>query len=227
MQRGDAAKSDEGLLGEEAKKYGDKEETETDDEGNKYRDGAESREQERFNVLYQHAVAELGVVKPGLKEASVSIEKVPRHDFTGTGKQAIEKARQWATVNLKGEHWYHKGAPDGFKFRIDEDAIDKYLSSSSTKGSDNLGVHLAVLKELPTVIDKSIEAEIHADYAKVNGKRKSENGVKNPDILVHRYYGAVKIEGDSYRAKTTIKETLHNGIVPYNYQVTELMLQSY
>ena len=185
---------------------------------------AMSRGDSDFDALRDRAVAERGIVMPGLRESQVDIVEIPRHDFTGTGKQAIKKARAWATSNLVGEHWYHKGGNDGFRYQIDEEAIDKYLSSSSTKGSDNLGIHLACLKRLSAIIDNSVEAEIHADYAKTNGKRATENGVQHSNILIHRYYGAVRIEGKLYRVKTTIKETLKRGITPYNYQVTELEL---
>lgn len=185
---------------------------------------AMSRGGSDFYALRDRAVAERGIVMPGLRESQVDIVEIPRHNFTGTGKQAIEKARVWATSNLVGEHWYHKGGNDGFRYQIDEEAIGKYLSSSSTKGSDNLGIHLACLKRLSAIIDNSVEAEIHADYAKTNGKRAIENGVQHSDILIHRYYGAVRIEGKLYRVKTTIKETLKREITPYNYQVTELEL---
>lgn len=87
-----------------------------------------------------------------------------------------------------------------------------------------MGVHLAVLKSLPKVIDNSIEGEVHPDYKKDNGKRIAENGVLDENTMGHRFYAAIRINGVPYRVKTTIKETRGKGITPYNYQVTELEL---
>ena len=182
------------------------------------------RSHKTFDALRERAIAERGIVMPGLNEASVSVVDVPRHDFSGTGKQAIGKARTWAMQNLVGEHLYHQGMPNGFTYQISESAIDKYLSASSTTGSDNLGVHLAALKMLPSIIDNSIEAEIHADYAKADGTRSVETGVKNSNILMHRYYGAIRIGDTLYRVKTTVRETRGGTATAYNYQVTELEL---
>lgn len=168
-------------------------------------------------------VDERGIVMPGLADKSVNVVEVPRHDFTGTGSQAIAKAKAWAIQNLEGAHVAHKGQPSEFAYKIDEEVIGKYLSRSSTKGSDNLGVHLAVLLKLPEVIDSSIEVEIHPDYKKTD-KRGAENGIGREDLLIHRLYGAVKIDGDIYRVKTTLKEFNSHVNQAYNYQVTKLEL---
>lgn len=185
---------------------------------------AMSRGREDFDAVLERAIAERGIVTPGLNGKEIRVVDVPRYDFTGTGKQAIEKARLWADSNLIGNNDYHRGQQDGFTYVIDRTTLEKYLSSSSTKGSDNLGVHLAALKMLPEIINESIEAEIHADYVKGNGKRSASNGVGNPDILIHRMFGAVTIDGVLYRVKTTIKEDRNERVTPYNYQVTELEL---
>jgi len=55
-----------------------------------------------------------------------------------------------------------------------------------------------VLTKLLDVIDSSIEVEEHSDYKKVNGKRNSDNGIGDGNMLVHRMYGAVEIEGMTY-----------------------------
>ena len=185
---------------------------------------AMSRGREDFDTLRERAIAERGIVMPGLNDAEVRVVEVERHDFTGTGRQAIDKARKWTEENLLGTHTYHIGQIDEFHYEIDDDAIDKYLSSSSTKGSDNLGVHMAALKKLPSIINSSLEVEIHADYSKKDGKRNAENGIRDSSTLIHRFYGAIKIDGIIYRVKTTIKEVRDKKITPYNYQVTELEL---
>ena len=179
---------------------------------------------EEFEATQKEAVEKKGILMDGLNDAVVNIVDVPRHDFTGRGIDAINKAREWANKNINKEHTYHEGQDDEFKYKIDDDAIDKFLSSSSTKASDNLGVHLAVLKKLPEVIDNSIDVEIHPDYKKKDGKRLPENGVGRQDMLVHRMYGAVDIDGKIYCAKTTIHEFKDKDNEAYTYKITEVKL---
>ena len=183
-----------------------------------------ARSAEEFEATQREAVENVGLVMPGLNEAELDIVDVPKHDFTGRGIDAIHKAEKWANENLIGEHIYREGAAEEFRYEVTEDAVGKFLSSSSTKGSDNLGVHLAVLKRLPQVINASIEAEIHPDYAKVNKTRSAENGVKDENMLVHRLYGAVRIDGKIYQAKTTIQEFKGKSNEAYDYKITEVKL---
>lgn len=124
---------------------------------------------------------------------------------------------------LVGTHTAHQ-IGNVFDYNIDKDAIDKFLSSSSTLNSENLGVHLAVLSQLPNVINNSVEVEEHPDYKKVNGKRKIENGVVDSYLLVHRMYGAVQIDGNTYRVKTTMHEHYVKGNSPHDYRVTKIEL---
>ena len=179
---------------------------------------------ETFAKRQRRAVENKGTVAPGLNSAEVKVVEVPRHDFTGTGKQAIDKARVWAEQNLVGLHTAHRDDGNTYDYQIDDEAVGKYLSSSSTLNSDNLGVHLAVLKKLPEVIDNSIEAEEHPDYKKVKGERSADNGVADANLLVHRMYGAVNIDGNIYRVKTTMHEHLSKGNAPHDYRVTKVEL---
>lgn len=177
-----------------------------------------------FDTTQKEAVEKKGIVMSGLNEAVVNVVDVPRHNFTGTGKDAIEKAEKWANDNIAKEHTYHKGREDEFKYVIDEKAIGKFLSISSTGNSDNLGVHLAVLKKLPEVIDNSIDVEIHPDYIKNEKVRSAENGVGRKDLLVHRMYGAVSIDDKIYLTKTTIHEFRDKENKAYDYKITEVKL---
>ena len=178
---------------------------------------------ESFKIRQRKAVENKGTVMPGLNDADVNIVDVPKHDFSGTGKQAIDKAKQWAIDNLIGRHTAHQKGNE-FDYFINEDTIKKFLSSSSTTNSDNLGVHLLVLKKLPKVIDESIEVEEHPDYKKINHQRKYENGIDNRNLLVHRMYGAINIKGNTYRVKTTIHEIYGNVNKPHDYRVTKIEL---
>ena len=179
---------------------------------------------EEFDIVQREAERQKGIVVPGLAERLFDVVDVPRHDFTGRGIDAINKARAWAIDNIQKEHIYHEGEEDSFKYEIDEETIGKFLSNSSTTGSDNLGIHLAVLKKLPEVIDKSIEVEIHPDYKKKDGKRRAENGVDKDNLLVHRMYGAVMIDGKVYRTKTTMHEFRGDTNKPHDYKITEVKL---
>ena len=177
-----------------------------------------------FVRIRDAAIEQKGLVTPNLNQSSVEVTPLRRHKFTGTGLQAIEKARVWAQGRIVKDYWYHKGKPDGFKYLIDGDGIGKFLSGSSTKNSDNLGLHLAVLKKLPRIIDESILAETHADYKKVDGKRSPENGVGKTTMLVHRLYGAVRMDGKLYRVKTTLHERYDADDRAYDYMVTNVEL---
>lgn len=185
---------------------------------------AMSRGREAFDALRDRAVAERGIVMPGLNETEVRVVEVPRHDFEGD--KPIAQARKWAKENIVGEHTLTDSSGREVPYAISGRAIDKYLSSSAIDKSDNLGVHLSVLTKLPEVISESIEAEIHPDYNKGDdGMRRPENGYE-ADKLIHRFYGIVDIDGEDYRVKTTIIESRDNKVVtlPHSFEVTEIEL---
>ena len=93
--------------------------------------------------------------------------------------------------------------------------------------SESKDVHLAVLKVLPEVLKGSIDVETHPDFLKgKDGKRNADNGI-NKDVLVHRCYGAVSIDGKLYRVKITLKEDVRNKSLPSNthsYEATKIEL---
>ena len=186
---------------------------------------ANSREE--FDNTRDRAVAETGIVMTGLAEEEVTVVDVPRHDFTGVAP--IKQAEAWGKKNLvtpkdkKGNYIDKPKLKDGTEYSISSNAVGKFLSKSATKNSDNLGVHLSVLKKLKDVIHESMEAEVHPDYKKdETGKRDPRNGY-NPDYLVHRLYGAVDIDGKIYRVKTTIIENGNESRnYPHSYEVTEI-----
>ena len=178
---------------------------------------------EEFESVQKEAVEKKGIVMDGLKDKVLNVVDVPRHDFTGTGNEAIHKARKWAKENLLGEYVAHENTDEEFRYSIDIKAIKKYLSGIGIEASDNLGVHLSVLKVLPDVIENSIEAEIHADYKKVDS-RNIDNGIGDENLLIHRFYGGVNIDGKLYRVKTTLKEKKNDGVKPYTYEVKNIEL---
>lgn len=185
---------------------------------------AMARGREDFDATRDRAVAERGIVMPGLNETEVRVVEVPRHEFKG--ERPISQARKWAKERIVGEYTLTDSRGDEVPYSISGRAIDKYLSSSAIDKSADLGVHLSVLTKLPEVISESIEAEIHPDYFKgEDGIRRPNNG-HHADKLIHRFYGIVNIDGENYRVKTTIIETRDNKVttIPHSFEVTEIEL---
>ena len=83
--------------------------------------------EEEFDNTQREAVRNIGIVMPNLGDAEVNIVDVPRHDFTGTGKEAISKAKEWANRELVGEHVANEGTKEEFKYSIDEKYVKKFL----------------------------------------------------------------------------------------------------
>ena len=185
-----------------------------------------SDSKEHFDAVRDRAVEEKGIVMPNLNKEKVKVVEVEKHSFKGENEGAIENARAWAKENLVTTNKQELPTMrDGTPYTISKKAVDKYLSSSAVSKSDELGVHLSVLPKLTDVIHESIEAEIHPDYKKgENGLRSVENGY-GEGVLVHRLYGAVEIDGKTYRVKTTMQE-FRGGEEnkPHSYEVTKIEL---
>ena len=183
--------------------------------------------EEEFEQRHRMAVGQRGVVAAGLGQMSVPVVDVPRHDFAGTFKEAVNAAEGWARANLTGrEYTYGK---NGGRYSISGNAVEKFLSQSAMKPSENAGVHLSALKYLPQIIEQSIDVEIHPDYVKgENSLRAVENGIGRGDVLVHRLYGCINIDGQLYRVKTTMYEYRRTSEqkknTPHSYEVTKIEL---
>ena len=141
------------------------------------------------------------------------------------GFKNYAEAKTWAKEHIartySGEETGGKG-----DIRISNAAVDKYLSQSAVDKSESKDVHLAVLKVLPDVIRESVDAEQHADFKKgEDGVRSAANGV-NPNVTIHRLYGAVRMDGKVYRVKVTLKENTRTKDTPkaYSYEATKIEL---
>ena len=131
------------------------------------------------------------------------------------------RAKEHIARTYSGEETGGKG-----DIRISNAAVDKYLSQSAVDKSESKDVHLAVLKVLPDVIRESVDAEQHADFKKgEDGVRSAANGV-NPNVTIHRLYGAVRMDGKLYRVKVTLKENTRTKETPkaYSYEATKIEL---
>lgn len=185
-----------------------------------------SDSKENFDGVRDRAVEEKGIVMPNLNKESVNVVPVEKHSFGVTENEILTNAKAWAKDNLvttgKSELPTMR---DGTPYTISKKAVEKYLSESAVKKSDGLDIHLSVLPKLTDVIHESIEAEIHPDYNKdEDGNRSIENG-HGGNILVHRLYGAVQLDGKTYRVKTTMQE-FRGGEEnkPHSYEVTKIEL---
>ena len=175
-----------------------------------------------FGEPYDYGRYPLGRVEPGLADKEVEIVHADgNHGFANYGE-----AKSWAKENIAKTYCNEETGGKG-DVRISNGAIDKFLSQSSVDKSDSKDAHLAVLKVLPEVLKTSIDVETHPDFLKgENGKRSPENGI-NKDVLVHRLYGAVSIDGKAYRVKITLKEDVRNAKDPHavhSYEATKIEL---
>jgi hypothetical protein len=177
-----------------------------------------------FKAQQAAAVKSRGLVMPGLNEGYVRVVSVPRHEFTGSGKEALQAAEKWAKEHIVGSYSATDSDGKPFAFAITKDSVEKYVSSSATKKSENIGVHLAVLQKLPEVISNGIEVEVHPSYKKGrDGVRSPENGI-DEDVLIHRFYSAINIDGTMHRVKTTMIEYADVSAKPnpHSYEVTKV-----
>ena len=176
---------------------------------------------ETFEERQRRAVAEKGIVTPGLNGREVTMV-VGEKDH---GFKTFDEARNWAKKNISRTYDNEETGGKG-NVRISNTAIDKFLSESSVRQSEDRDIHMSVLKVLPEVIREGVDAEQHPDYKKgKDGKRKTDNGY-NDNVLIHRVYGAVSIEGNTYRVKVTLKEEGRNEdpTKAYSYEATKIEL---
>lgn len=81
-----------------------------------------------------------------------------------------------------------------FDYTISGRAIKESLNPIQQDKSVAKGVHLSIIEHLDKVIGNSIEVEEHPDYTK-NAKGVRDGKNVNNDVLMHRSYGAIRIEG--------------------------------
>ena len=180
--------------------------------------------QKEFDRIQKLAEETKGIVMPYLNDSYVEILQVKPHDFNSS--DPLGEAKEWAEKNLVGTYTSHIGKQDQFQYKITNSAIRKYLSPTAINKSDSIHVHLAILKYFTKIIDESIESEIHADYIKTKEGRKNDNPINN-NILIHRFYGVIKLSGLVYRVKTTIKEYKQPDLFynkPYSFEVIKIEL---
>ena len=127
------------------------------------------------------------------------------------GFKNFAEARKWAKENIVGT----VQQPEMGEVNISGTAIDKYLSQKAVEKSDSKDVHLSALHVFPRIIEESIVGKIHADR---------DNNQNVRDIV--RLYGAIEINGNYYRVKTTVKRYINTNekTKAYSYEVKEIEL---
>ena len=138
-------------------------------------------------------------------ERIINIVSAPRdHGFKN-----FAEARKWAKENIVGTV---KQSEIG-EVNISGTAVDKYLSQKAVEKSVSIDVHFSALRVMPRIITNSFVGETHED-------KKGDEHIKDIVLL----YGAIDIEGKTYRVKTTVKR--YNDPITktkaYSYEVTEI-----
>ena len=191
-------------------------------EGQKVLDEANGDVREMsFGEPYDYEAYPLGRVEPNLADREVMVVRADADHGFMNYKEAKAWAKQHVAKVYNNEETGGKG-----DVRISNAAIDKFMSQSAVDKSDGKDVHMSVLKVLPEVLKNSIDVETHPDFLKgEDGKRRSENGM-NKDVLVHRCYGAVSIDGKPYRVKITLKENVKTRETTHthSYEATKIEL---
>ena len=180
--------------------------------------GGKSREEfERIDDIADRAN---GIVLPDIAEKVVTIVEADKHPFMGTKSDARKEAKRWAIANLANKkHQATDSRGEAYTYEITPSMVGKYLSFDAERKSDNFGVQIAALMKLPEIISGSVEVEIHPDY--LPGSR---HGEYHKDSLAQRLYGALKIEGKTYRVKTLMIECFDKIGRPYTFEVNEIEL---
>ena len=174
-----------------------------------------------FGEEYDYDRYPEGRVEPNIADKYVHIERAKLDHGFANFNEAKEWAKSHIVRTLDNDESGGKG-----NVKISSTAVNKYLSESAVAKSDSKDVHLAVLKKLPEIIHDSVDVETTPDFKKdENGVRKVGNEI-NKNVLIHRCYGAVEINGNIYRVKITLKEykDINETNKAYSYEATKIEL---
>lgn len=185
----------------------------------------QSSEDIRFQKVgepYDYDKYPRGKAEPNLADKEINIVQAKADN----GFKNYAEAKDWAKKNIARTYDNEETGGKG-NIRISNTAIGKFLSKSAVDKSESKDAHLSVLRVLPEVIRESVDAETHPDFNKdSNEVRSAENSI-NKNVLMHRLYGAVGIDGKVYRVKVTLKEEQQNKNLPqkaYSYEATKIEL---
>lgn len=182
---------------------------------------------ETFKARQRRAAENKGTVMPGLNDAQVKVVDVPRHHYTGNiaeaTRQAIEAAKAKFAPNGKARTLRYDNFGATFDYSISGSAVEESLNPKQQAKSVNKGVHIAMAEHLDEIIGQSIEVEEHPDYLK-NEKGERNTSIINDKALMHRFYGAVVVDGVPYRVMTLMREDrrFNEGNAVHAYEVQKI-----
>ena len=111
---------------------------------------------------------------------------------------------------------------DGYELSVSR-KTKKKLSNQLSQNA-NKGYYKIALEHLPEIIGNSVLVEEHRDRTKVNGERTPESPSDQNIDRTQRFYGAVNINGKSYRVKTTAVVLKQGNNRMHSYEVTKMEL---
>ena len=160
-------------------------------------------------------------------EVSPEIAKTPVNVVNAEAKHGFKnyaEAREWAKKNIVRTYNNEETGGKG-EINISNKAVGKYLSEKAINKSISKDVHMSVLKVLPSVLRESVDAYQHGDRKKVKNVRSEKFGI-NPDVMIHRCFGAVNIGDKVYGVKITLKENVktRENKKLYSYEATKIEL---
>ena len=106
---------------------------------------------------------------------------------------------------------------------ISVNSIRKMASGSASLKSVTTAIHYAAMVRIRDIVRESFVAEVHPDFAKVDGVRRASNPLNRlVDIAV--LYGCVSFGEIPYRAKTTVKLYKETGRrnKAYSYEISNI-----
>ena len=172
---------------------------------------------EEFDAVRDKAIAENGIVMPGLKEKVFNVVEVSpmgwlkgknfKQNLKELFKPAI-KALQKRTDLAVYDSKQRKIRVIVSSTSVKELTDSKFYDERLKEGRSNRKTYFAVLNNLKEVLENAVEVEIHPDMPKdENGKR--GNRAPTDNKVMHRYYAVVKLDSSNTlsRVKFTILET--------------------
>ena len=105
----------------------------------------------------------------------------------------IAEAKAYAIENFQGKSFRNKDT--GEKIFVSGKAINKTFNKKAVNQSANISIHISTMSVLDKILEESILVEAHDD-------RNDDPNIEE----IQRFYGALKIGGELYRVKTTVKK---------------------
>ena len=177
-----------------------------------------------FNNLRARAIAQHGLVMPGLADTEFPIVEVIPFQFKGSFRKTRDEEIFPSIDKMPRKNGYFVTDSEGKKIEVvlNADTIRKFKNEKSYRNDlqdksyrVDQKWYFAVFNNFKDVLKGLREVEVHADYIEkgYNGKR-DLNGKISDSKLVHRYYGVIgmKDEKDQVMVKMTIYEYRPNSV---------------